>query len=569
MESRYKKYEPVFGSWYIVKRLGQGSEGELYRIRREDEFGHVYYSALKAITIPGDDEAIGAIVARGVREADVSSYYDDIISRHMREFRLMYELKGNSHIVSYEDHQVIRHEDDPGCDILIRIEELEPLLDHVKAHPLTPEDVRQMGIDICRGLVFCKSKGIIHRDIKPENIFVASGGNYKLGDFGIAQVLEYTQTIYTRKGTNTYMAPEVHRGEGYKASVDLYSLGLVMYKYLNDGRLPFLPAYPKRFTVEDEEMALAKRISGKEFPMPLHGSDRLKQIVMKACCFDTKERYQSADEMLADLEQDDGSHSGIQLKQHAKRRRIGIAAAVLAILAAAVFTIWSRIPKEITAINGIADDTIIYVGEKLAPDYQIEPERFADQSIVFESTDPSVLTVDSDGVISAVAVGESKLSMKADGFTRKVSINVIAKITSIDGIDEKINLDKGKTKALKPKLQPDKFASEPVVFKSSDPKTVSVDANGVIKAVSPGTCTITIEAGGFITTVTVTVAEPKPAKPKNDTDSSPSQESGTNHSGGSGGTTYRPSGNQSGSGAGSSGGSSGNGYFNSADDEYF
>ena len=298
----YKKYEPIFGSWHITRRLGQGSEGQLFEITRKDALGHVSDSALKAITIPGDEDAQKAILARGIRREDLEEYYQEALSDNVREYRLMYKLKGSSYIVSYEDHQIIRHTDDAGWDILIRLEELTPLIDHVLENPLTPEGVCRMGIDICRGLTFCQENSIIHRDIKPENIFVAPSGNYKLGDFGIAQILEYTHTAYSRKGTYTYMAPEVFRGLGYGSTVDIYSLGLVMYKYLNDGRGPFLPPYPEMFTTEDEELALAKRISGKELPPPRCGSERLKGIVLKACSARVDDRYQKAEDMLAELE---------------------------------------------------------------------------------------------------------------------------------------------------------------------------------------------------------------------------------------------------------------------------
>ena len=85
---------------------------------------------------------------------------------------------------------------------------------------------------------------VVHRDIKPENIFVSATGDFKLGDFGIARTIEKTTFGMSKKGTYPYMAPEIYQGKESDILVDMYSLGLVMYRMLNDNRLPFFPEYP-------------------------------------------------------------------------------------------------------------------------------------------------------------------------------------------------------------------------------------------------------------------------------------------------------------------------------------
>ena len=110
METEYSRYEPIFGSWYITKKIGEGAEGKLFQIRREDELGNVYLSALKVITIPsGGDQEIRALMSSGMGEEDLELYYGNVVNRAANEFSLMYKLKGNSHIVSYEDHVILRH----------------------------------------------------------------------------------------------------------------------------------------------------------------------------------------------------------------------------------------------------------------------------------------------------------------------------------------------------------------------------------------------------------------------------------------------------------------------------
>ena len=273
----------------------------MFEIVRED-FGRQYTAALKVITIPQNESEIKSVMADGMDSQSVTSYYRGFVEEIVSEFALMSKLKGNSNIVSYEDHKVIEHQNKIGWDILIRMELLTPLLDHIAAHSMTTSDVVQLGIDMCRALEFCQKNNIIHRDIKPENIFVSKNGDYKLGDFGIARTIEKTTSGLSKKGTYSYMAPEVYRGEPYGASVDLYSLGLVLFRLLNDNRAPFLPLYPAPITYSDREAALSARINGAELPKPVHADEQIYAIIKKACAFRAKDRYASPSEMRMALE---------------------------------------------------------------------------------------------------------------------------------------------------------------------------------------------------------------------------------------------------------------------------
>lgn len=297
----YRKYEPVFNSWYLKKMLGEGSYGKVFEIERED-FGTTYKAALKTMTIPQSESEIKSVMADGMDEASVREYYENFVEDIVKEFVLMSKLKGNSNIVSYEDHQVIEHKDQIGWDILIRMELLTPLHDYIKTIDLKRKDVIQLGIDMCKALELCQKYNIIHRDIKPENIFVSENGDYKLGDFGIARTLEQTSGMLSKKGTQAYMAPEIYREESYGSNVDIYSLGIVMYRLLNENRTPFLPAYPAPITHIDREAAIKKRISGAPIPKPTNADGRLAEIVLKACSYDPKERYFSPMEMREELE---------------------------------------------------------------------------------------------------------------------------------------------------------------------------------------------------------------------------------------------------------------------------
>ncbi len=283
MDGNYQLGDIVLDNWKLVRKIGAGSFGTVFEAEQKDAFsGKSYQAAIKIITITPD----------AGEDMDMQ-YCHEIVEEMLREIDLMYQLKGDSNIVSYEGHTISPHSDSRGWDIIIRMELLTPLGQYLKEKTITQRDVMQLGIDICMALEVCQKFNIIHRDIKPENIFVSAQGKFKLGDFGIARTMESRYDYMSKKGTYSYMAPEIYCGKPYGPSADIYSLGIVMYRLLNKGRLPLLPDYPKEVTARDKERALGLRMAGQPLPKPAIASERLAEIVLKACAYAPVERYES------------------------------------------------------------------------------------------------------------------------------------------------------------------------------------------------------------------------------------------------------------------------------------
>jgi len=294
-------YAPLWGSWHIESLIGEGSFGKVYKVRKE-EFGKTYYSAVKIISIPQNEADLRHMRNEGLDDVSVRSYFQAFVSDILQEIDLMSQLRGNSNIVSFDDHKVIERTDGFGWDILIRMELLQSLSERCMEQPMDEAEVVKLGIHICRALELCARTKTIHRDIKPDNIFVSAYGDYKLGDFGIARQIERTMTGLSKKGTYTYMAPEVFKGDEYGASVDFYSLGIVMYRLLNKNRTPFLPAFPAPIMPADRDASLQRRMKGEALP-PIPGvSVALNAIILKACAFDRTARFATATEMRETLE---------------------------------------------------------------------------------------------------------------------------------------------------------------------------------------------------------------------------------------------------------------------------
>ena len=283
--------------WRVVSRLGHGTYGSVWEIER-DVAGDSERGALKVIGVPPEGEADDSL-GLGYDEGTLSATYDERADAVLREYRLMAGLSSHPNVVSCRDFAKIARVGEPGYDVLIRMELLTPLTRWVRGKEIAVRDAARIGRDVARALSACESRGIVHRDVKPENIMVDEWGNFKLGDFGVARTLEGTRTA-TTAGTETYMAPEVIRHDRYNQTVDIYSLGLVMWWLLNDYRLPFMPA--GRLASGDVARAEARRLAGESIPAPAGCPDAFARIVLRACAFRPEDRYQSAAEMVTDLE---------------------------------------------------------------------------------------------------------------------------------------------------------------------------------------------------------------------------------------------------------------------------
>lgn len=284
--------------WETVRLIGRGSFGGVYEIER-DVFGHKEKAALKVITIPQSESDIDDLLSDGYDEESITTRFEGYLHDIVREYSMMADMKGCVNIVYCDDVKYIQHDNGIGWDIFIKMELLTPLTKAL-GKTVSDEQAIKIAADICSALAFCEKRNLLHRDIKPQNIFVSPDGTYKLGDFGIAKTAERT-TSGTKTGTYKYMAPEVYNNQPYGSKADIYSLGLVLYWLLNERRTPFLPLPPQLPSASDEDRARTRRFSGETIPTPAHGSTELKRIVLKACAYDPRDRYQTADEMLHDL----------------------------------------------------------------------------------------------------------------------------------------------------------------------------------------------------------------------------------------------------------------------------
>jgi serine/threonine-protein kinase len=165
------------------------------------------------------------------------------------------------------------------------------------AAPLLPSRAMDLTAQLLHAVRYIHARGIIHRDLKPDNAIVATDGQLKLTDFGIAHRFEHDITETGDViGTAQYLSPEQIEGEPATVASDLYSIGVTLYELLT-GQLPF----------NGDTIAAVLRAHVQEQPTPPSAlnpavSSQLDAIVSQALDKNPKERFANADTFISALE---------------------------------------------------------------------------------------------------------------------------------------------------------------------------------------------------------------------------------------------------------------------------
>jgi TolB-like protein/tRNA A-37 threonylcarbamoyl transferase component Bud32/Flp pilus assembly protein TadD len=174
----------------------------------------------------------------------------------------------------------------------------ENLKDRVRRGPLPVEEAVEIAVQIARGLDAAHRRGIVHRDVKSANVIVTPDGTAKIMDFGLAKITGAREISKTTEsvGTAAYMSPEQGRGEKIDSRTDIWSLGVVLYEMMT-GVLPFRGEYDHAVVYsllnEDPPPVLDLRAD-----VP----SRIARAIERAMAKNRGDRYQTAAEMIADLD---------------------------------------------------------------------------------------------------------------------------------------------------------------------------------------------------------------------------------------------------------------------------
>lgn len=275
---------PVFGGFEIVRVLGKGGMGTVYLAR---------------------DQRLGRYVALKVLNA-TDLAYDDRRARFLREARSAGAIRHQNVATIYDVDETA----DGTPFIVMEYCEGETLSQRIRRRPLDSVEFLSIARQIAAGLYAAHEKGIIHRDIKSANIIIEPTGLVKILDFGLAKAIPRSmtdpgleKTIESTSGhffgTLHFIAPEQARGQTADTRSDLFSVGVVFY-HMATGYLPF--------NADGPLLVLDKIREGE--PEPFQANDPhfpppAAKIISKLLQKDPDDRYQSARDVLSDLEEID------------------------------------------------------------------------------------------------------------------------------------------------------------------------------------------------------------------------------------------------------------------------
>lgn len=292
---------PVFGQWYTDKQLGNGTDGKVFAIYKENYDGSRDNSVLKIIRLGENRNERKLFGSENITADTEEEYYDNIVNNILNNIKEVKSSDNGKFFIKYEDVELRKASDGKGRLILIKLEQGKSLTELLKEFSFTLDESLRLGINVCKSLCKCRTFGYIYPNLKPENILFDVDGRCKLGDFGTFSYLEPAKSSVAFKRTQYYMAPEFIRTGNINCTADTYSLGLILYMLTNRGRLPFTEPYPEIVTVNSLNNSVEKRLAGEDMPKPAFASDDLWRIIRKACAYDPNKRYFSPEQMLSDL----------------------------------------------------------------------------------------------------------------------------------------------------------------------------------------------------------------------------------------------------------------------------
>lgn len=290
--------EIILGKWRIIESKGHGKHGAVYKAQNIIDNT---IAAVKIISLPNDEMKEYVYDEYGSDHAMIDNFMGIVAQKFGNEVNSMAKLDDVPYVIKLYDNLSNQTEwtdrngkKQRGYDLILVMEYANPLKDYYEKRPLRIRDVINFASDIALGLIECEKRNIIHRDIKEDNLFIGiDDGIGKIGDFGISSINETGMGSTVGMGTPYYMAPEVANIQGmndgnYDNTVDIYSLGIVLFKMLNGNKFPFV-----KDGITSAQNAMKLRLSGTPMPLPQYANKDLGSIVIKCCEFLPQNRFLS------------------------------------------------------------------------------------------------------------------------------------------------------------------------------------------------------------------------------------------------------------------------------------
>jgi eukaryotic-like serine/threonine-protein kinase len=347
-------YSEKIGPYKIIQELGRGGMGVVYLVERADD----QYRKRMALKL----------VKRGMDT-------DDILQRFRSERQILASLEHPNIARLYDGGAT----SDGRPYLVMEYVDGESILTYCDRSALSIDERLKLFITVCKGVQYAHQHLIVHRDLKPSNILVTGEGDVRLVDFGIAKLLQdsavddraYTRP-WARRITPQYASPEQFAGERITTASDVYSLGIILYELLTGthpyrdasgnntfgipgtSRLVESPA-SRILKTGAEEIYSARRTTKHALHRRIKND--LEAVVLTALHPEPQHRYQSAEQLLWDIERHLNRHpvsahppsTAYRMSKFISRNRAASASAFGLFLMTVIFVIFSWIQQIQTA----------------------------------------------------------------------------------------------------------------------------------------------------------------------------------------------------------------------------
>ena len=290
------KVSPLLDAMEVGECFASHDGASCYRILHP-ESGREF--VLKHISVPAGEEKVEALLLSGAyaNQAEADAYYRKEAESLVREAEDRKKLLDCPYILPFLGVQMEKKEG-VGYDVYAVLPKRNSLETYLNENAVSHLRGINMGIDLCAALGALREEGFVHANLKPGNVFFSDSGRFLLGDFGLISTEDMQYAVLPEQYRSSYSAPELSDFlGGLNPTVDIYSLGMILYRIYNGNHAPF----------EDEKTSAraadARRVAGEALPAPLYADYELTEIILKACAHDPADRYQSPEEMRVELEQ--------------------------------------------------------------------------------------------------------------------------------------------------------------------------------------------------------------------------------------------------------------------------
>lgn len=233
---------------------------------------------VKVISIPASQVQLQALLLTGAFQSEDSAreYFHDLAKGIVAETEIITKLSKLEGFIPFENCQIVPMENGVGYDVYLLSPYQRTLARFMRKNNMTHLAAVNLGLDLCASLAVARQCGQVYAGLKPENIYICNDKEYRLGDLGFLPLDRLRYTSLPERSISAYTAPEVVDAySDINTTLDIYSVGMVLYQVYNGGVLPF-----------------EGRAPAEPLPPPEYADYEMAEIIMKAIAPNPADRWE-------------------------------------------------------------------------------------------------------------------------------------------------------------------------------------------------------------------------------------------------------------------------------------